>query len=105
MKNILTASFVFCSSVLFSQSYWKPIDHISKGSANEHLYQLDISGLRKQLNTAHSKTKDIIIEVPNLEGKLEKFRVKSFPVVDEQLEAQYELGSYTGVSPRMISSL
>ena len=98
MKNILTASFVFCSSVLFSQSYWKPINHMGKGPANEHLYQLDISRLRKQLNTTHSKTKDIIIEVPNLEGKLEKFRVKSFPVVDEQLEAQYELGSYTGVS-------
>ncbi len=38
-----------------------------------------------------------VISIPTLDGQIEKFAVNSFPVIDEALASQYQLGSYVGV--------
>ncbi|MGZ5188408.1 MAG: reprolysin-like metallopeptidase, partial [Kaistella sp.] len=64
-------------------------------------YTLDINLLKSQLRGASQAAKGnsaVIISIPTLGGKIEKFAVYSAPVVDKSLADKYELGSYTGVS-------
>lgn len=63
-------------------------------------YTLDISLLKSQLANAQESgpnAKPVIISLPTLSGKMEKFAVYSFPVVVKELAEQYQLGSYVGV--------
>lgn len=63
-------------------------------------YALDIHALRKQLSNApeaKDKAKPVIISLPTKSGKIEKFAVYSFPVVDKNLAEKYQLSSYIGV--------
>lgn len=63
-------------------------------------YKLDINQIRTQLVNAQkfgNNAATVTIKVPTLNGKIEKFAVNSFPVIDEALANQYSLGSYVGV--------
>lgn len=66
---------------------------------NPIYYKLDINQIRTQLSRAQKvgEGSPIIINIPTLDGKIEKFSVNSFPVIDEVLANQYQLGSYVGV--------
>ncbi|MGZ5263936.1 MAG: reprolysin-like metallopeptidase, partial [Kaistella sp.] len=64
-------------------------------------YTLDINLLKSQLRGASQADKGnsaVIISIPTLGGKIEKFAVYSAPVVDKSLADKYDLGSYAGVS-------
>ncbi|GAA5093457.1 hypothetical protein GCM10023210_24030 [Chryseobacterium ginsengisoli] len=72
---------------------------LQKKSDNSIYYSLDISQIRTQLSRAQ-KIGDggkITINIPTLDEKIEKFAINSFPVIDETLANQYQLGSYVGV--------
>lgn len=82
----------------FAQTYWQPVARNTEKSPDKY-YELDISVLRNQLRSSQvNKSEYVIVEVPTLEGELEKFKVRSFSVLDENLAEKYQLGSYTGVS-------
>lgn len=66
---------------------------------NASFYKLDIKQIQTQL-LAVSKVgsgKTVNIYVPTTSGKIERFAVNSFPVMDEALANKYQLGSYVGV--------
>lgn len=100
MKKISILAGLLFSSLAFSQNYWTRVsDTKDKQKGGEQYYQLDIDAFRKKLNDAKlSKQEYIVVEVPNLEGTIEKFRVKSFSVMSQATSEKYQLGSYTGVS-------
>lgn len=76
-----------------------PQQRIVKKSDNSVYYKLDIDQIRTQLLRASKigEGSPVTISIPNLEGKIERFTVNSFPVMDEALAQQYQLGSYVGV--------
>ncbi len=62
-------------------------------------YSVDVNAIRAQLASAQptgKNSKPVIINVPTLEGKIEKFAVYSLPVVVQSLADKYQLGSYVG---------
>lgn len=62
-------------------------------------YTVDVNAIRAQLATAQptgKNSKPVIINVPTLDGKIEKFAVYSLPVVVQSLADKYQLGSYVG---------
>lgn len=64
-------------------------------------YKLDLDLLRSQLNGAQEmgrNAKPVVISIPTLSGKIERFNVYSFPVVVKSLADKYQLGSYVGAS-------
>ena len=63
-------------------------------------YKLDLNKIREQLKDAQEtgpNVKSVEISLPTLSGKIERFKVYSFPVLVKSLEDQYQLGSYVGV--------
>lgn len=76
-----------------------PQQKIIKKSDRSIYYKLDIDQIRTQLLRAPKvgEGSPVTISIPNLEGKTERFTVSSFPVMDETLAKQYQLGSYVGV--------
>lgn len=69
-------------------------------SLERNYYKLDIDQIRTQLRGAQEmgpSVKPVIISLPTLSGKIEKFAVYSFPVMAKDLAEQYQLGSYAGV--------
>lgn len=69
-------------------------------SLERNYYKLDIDQIRTQLRGAQEmgpNAKPVIISLPTLSGKIEKFAVYSFPVMAKDLAEQYQLGSYAGV--------
>lgn len=76
-----------------------PQQKITKKSDHSAYYQLDINQIRTQLLRASkiSEGSPITITIPTLNGKIEKFSVNSFPVMDETLANKYQLGSYVGI--------
>ncbi|MBU8883233.1 T9SS type A sorting domain-containing protein [Kaistella sp. DKR-2] len=74
-------------------------ESITRKSDNSVYYKLDMNKIRMQLLSAQKVgdlSKPVTIEIPNAEGKMERFAVNSFPVFDEAVAAQYQLGSYVG---------
>lgn len=57
-----------------------------------------MNAIRTKLSQAAKvgESKPVTIEIPNAEGDLERFAVNSFPVFDEEMSKQYQLGSYVG---------
>ncbi len=97
---------LFCLPVLFlaisANAQWStgiPEKKIIKKSDHSVYYKLDIDQIRTQLLRAPKigEGAPITISIPTLEGKIEKFTVNSFPVMDETLANQYQLGSYVGI--------
>lgn len=76
-----------------------PQQKIIKKSDHSVYYKLDIDQIRTQLLRAPKigEGSPITINIPTLEGKIEKFTVSSFPVMDETLANKYQLGSYVGI--------
>ncbi|BFO66065.1 hypothetical protein KCF3NO3_20480 [Chryseobacterium sp. KCF3-3] len=76
-----------------------PQQKIIKKSDHSVYYKLDIDQIRTQLLRAPKmgEGSPITINIPTLEGKIEKFTVNSFPVIDETLANKYQLGSYVGI--------
>lgn len=75
-------------------------ERLGNTSEKEEFFTLDIDQLRAQLTKAQESgnySKPVVISVPVLGGKVEKFNVYSAPVVVEELAKQYQLGSYVGV--------
>ncbi|WP_445432305.1 reprolysin-like metallopeptidase [Chryseobacterium indoltheticum] len=109
MKKLITA--LFCGmmgTVAFGQ--WTPttpkLDAKNKASdlkagTLKVYYKLDLEQIKSQLKNAQESgpnARPVYISLPSLNGKIEKFAVYSFPVMDKELADQYQLGSYTGVS-------
>ncbi|MGI9581825.1 reprolysin-like metallopeptidase [Chryseobacterium sp. RRHN12] len=97
---------LFCLPVLFlaisANAQWSrglPEQKIIKKSDHSAYYKLDIDQIRTQLLRAPKigEGTPITISIPTLEGKIEKFTVNSFPVMDETLANKYQLGSYVGI--------
>ncbi|HBR10767.1 MAG TPA: hypothetical protein DD740_00865 [Chryseobacterium sp.] len=79
-----------------------PSGNITRKSDNSVYYKLDINAIRGQLLAADKLTTGknvgaVIISIPTNCGKMERFSVNSFPVMDEALANRYQLGSYVGV--------
>ncbi|MCC3213731.1 M12 family metallo-peptidase [Chryseobacterium sp. X308] len=97
---------LFCLPVfllaLSANAQWSrglPQQKIIKKSDHSVYYQLDIDQIRTQLLRASKidEGSPITITIPTLDGKIEKFIVNSFPVMDETLANKYQLGSYVGI--------
>ncbi|MDR6922105.1 reprolysin-like metallopeptidase [Chryseobacterium sp. 2987] len=78
----------------------KSIDLKSPTGMVRQNFKLDINLLRDQLKNAQEMgkgSKPVVISIPTLSGKIEKFNVYSFPVLVKSLADRYNLGSYVGV--------
>ncbi|ROI01130.1 MULTISPECIES: reprolysin-like metallopeptidase [unclassified Chryseobacterium] len=67
----------------------------------ETYFKLDLDQLRSQLRGAQemgANSKPVVVSIPTLDGKIQKFNVYSFPVIVKELADQYQLGSYVGTS-------
>ena len=101
MKKIFTITSVFCCLMLvFAQ--WTPTS--MKGTKSKEtkaitFYSLDLDAIRAKLSTAQptgKNSKPTVIDLPTLEGTVERFDVYSLPVVVKSLADRYQLGSYVG---------
>lgn len=101
MKKIFTILSVCIGSVL-SFAQWTPTS--MKGTKSKEtkatgFYSLDLTAIRARLATAQptgGSGKPILIDLPTLEGQVERFEVYSLPVVEKSLADRYQLGSYVG---------
>ncbi|WP_300670855.1 reprolysin-like metallopeptidase [Soonwooa sp.] len=104
MKLIITSLALAISAPLLHAQWTKatPNNTELRGVTNLNnasFYKLDIKQIQTQLLTA-SKVgagQTVNIYVPTTSGKIERFAVNSFPVMDETLANKYNLGSYVGV--------
>lgn len=112
MKKIITSLFVTLL-VGTAAAQWSPSNGVSSGkpkrgelvtvdaSSMRSYYKLDINQIREQLKNAvemGANAKPVVVSIPTLEGKVQKFNVYSFPVVVKELADQYQLGSYIGTA-------
>lgn len=102
MNKKLTTLFLFGGLCLMNAQWSKavPTELVTRKSDNSIYYKLDIDAIRGQLLAAdkiENPAGKITISLPTLDGKIERFAVNSFPVMDEALADQYQLGSYVGV--------
>ncbi|PRB03341.1 propanediol utilization protein [Chryseobacterium sp. MYb7] len=97
---------LFCLPVLFlafsANAQWNrgiPEQKIIKKSDHSVYYKLDLDQIRTQLLRAPKMGEGAptTVSIPTLDGKIEKFTVNSFPVMDETLANKYQLGSYVGI--------
>jgi len=108
MKKLITT---LCLSLIGGTAFaqWSPakpetkvkaIDLKSPTGMVRQNFKLDINLLREQLKNAQEMgkgSKPVVISIPTLSGKIEKFNVYSFPVLVKSLADRYNLGSYVGV--------
>lgn len=102
MNKNLTTLFLFGGLCLMNAQWSKavPTELVTRKSDNSIYYKLDINAIRGQLLAAdkiENPAGKVTISLPTLDGKIERFAVNSFPVMDEALADQYQLGSYVGV--------
>jgi len=102
MKKIFTTLFSL-GMITGAYAQWSPAsmkgDKLRDTKVTNY-YSLDIDAIRSQLANAQEtgkNSKAVIINLPTLDGKIEKFAVYSLPVVDKSMADRYQLGSYTGV--------
>ncbi|SFI25872.1 reprolysin-like metallopeptidase [Halpernia frigidisoli] len=103
MKRIITLSLCLAAFITTS-AQWNPTtmrgEKIKPNSSSKSYYSLDIKQLKSTLSNAEETgkgAKPVVISLPTLEGKVEKFAVYSFPVMVKSLADRYDLGSYVGV--------
>ncbi|WP_300670031.1 reprolysin-like metallopeptidase [Soonwooa sp.] len=103
MKKIFT-SILACGLFTTAFAQWSPTSMQGEKLRSEvnakHYYSLDLNLLRSQLKGAQEMgkgAKPVIVSLPTLDGKMEKFAVYSLPVVVQSIADKYELGSYSGV--------
>ena len=97
----LTCLMFFICCVSFGQTNLFKVEP-SKGIVKTNTYTIDINQLNNvlkqapQRNNSKGKTK-LIIEIPNLDGNLEKFYIEEASVMAPELQAKYpEIRSYAG---------
>ncbi len=104
---LLLAVSIFCHGYSQTNKTWKTterqITEISKNAqrvsfpTDFKLFDLNLSSFRKILLTGQNQ-KQILISLPNAEGKLERFRMVEHSNFDAELQAQYpQIRSYAGV--------
>lgn len=100
MKTVIS---LVCLSVFSwsSGQKWQEtnLSSAAKNRAEKH-YLMDLNEMRSMLKNSHETGKDakpVILSLPTLEGKIERFTVYSNPVVEKSLAERYGLGSYIGV--------
>lgn len=101
MKKIFTTllSFGMLSSAFAQWSKTSMKGESVRQTGATSFYSVDLDALRSQLANAQPTGKDskpVIINVPTLDGKIEKFAVYSLPVVVKSLADKYQLGSFVG---------
>lgn len=100
-KRLTTLLFLGGLSLMNAQwSKATPNEAVTRTSDNAVYYKLDINEIRGQLLAADkvgNAAGTVTVSMPTVDGKIERFAVSSFPVMDEALANQYQLGSYVGV--------
>lgn len=102
MKKTLT-TLLFLGSLPLVYGQWTkatPNVEVTRKSDNSVYYKLNIDAIRGQLLAADkvgNNAGTVTVSMPTIDGKIERFAVNSFPVIDEALANQYQLGSYVGV--------
>ncbi|MDR6466160.1 reprolysin-like metallopeptidase [Chryseobacterium sediminis] len=103
-KKILFVCALASCFTVFNAQRWESVSQKSSGIREgvevQHSYRVDLKSLREMLKNAEETGKNarpVIISLPTVEGKIEKFAVYSNPVMDRSLVEKYQLGSYVGV--------
>ncbi|MEF9478877.1 M12 family metallo-peptidase [Chryseobacterium sp. 1B4] len=103
-KRILFVCALASCFTVFNAQRWESVSQkssqIREGVEVQHSYRVDLKSLREMLKNAEEtgkNAKPVIISLPTVEGKIEKFAVYSNPVMDRSLVEKYQLGSYVGV--------
>ncbi len=103
-KRILFVCALASCFTIFNAQRWESVSQktsqIREGVEVQHSYRVDLKSLREMLRNAEETgkgTRPVIISLPTVEGKIEKFAVYSNPVIDKSLAERYQLGSYVGV--------
>jgi len=102
MKKIFTTLFSL-GMIAGASAQWSPTSMKGeklRDTKVTNYYALDIEAIRAQLANVQEtgkNSKAVIINLPTLDGKIEKFAVYSLPVVERSMADRYHLGSYTGV--------
>ncbi|MDR3266374.1 MAG: M12 family metallo-peptidase [Tannerella sp.] len=103
-KSITIFTLIVISIGGYAQNYWTqtsaPVERELKSVSPVNYYKLDIGKIRQELAVAPLNTEKgaqpVVISVPTLEGKVERFAVYSFPVMEKNMADHYQLGSYVG---------
>ncbi|WP_294300730.1 zinc-dependent metalloprotease [uncultured Chryseobacterium sp.] len=102
-RKFLLVCAIGAASAAYSQR-WEPssqkVSEIRKGVEVKYAYKVDLPSLRNLLKDAvetGNGAKPVIISLPTVEGKVEKFAVYSNPVMEKSMADRYGLGSYVGV--------
>src|SRR5690606_41191999 len=84
-----------------TNAQWTKTNHREKTKIEDsnvrQFYTLDMNTLKSQLQNAPEMGRGSIgvqVSIPTMDGKVERFTVYSFPVVDKELAVQHDLGSY-----------
>ncbi|SFN73041.1 Por secretion system C-terminal sorting domain-containing protein [Chryseobacterium oleae] len=103
-KRILLVCALAGSLASLNAQRWSPASQktseIRKEVEVQYSYKVDLSSLRDLLKDAVETgkgAKSVVVSLPTVEGKIEKFAVYSDPVVVQSLADRYQLGSYVGV--------
>ncbi|WP_313003539.1 reprolysin-like metallopeptidase [Chryseobacterium gleum] len=103
-KRILFVCALASCFTVFNAQRWESVSQkssqIREGVEVQYSYRVDLKSLREMLKNAEEtgkNAKPVIISLPTVEGKIEKFAVYSNPVMDRSLVEKYQLGSYVGV--------
>lgn len=102
MKKIFT-TFLSLGMITGAMAQWSPASMKGeklRDTKVTNYYSLDVDAIRAQLANAQESgksSKAVIINIPTLDGKIEKFAVYSLPVLEKSLADRYQLGSYAGV--------
>lgn len=103
-KRILFVCALASCFTVFNAQKWESVSQrssdIREGVEVQHSYRVDLKSLREMLKNAEETGKNarpVIISLPTVEGKIERFAVYSNPVMDRSLVEKYQLGSYVGI--------
>ncbi|KMQ66385.1 hypothetical protein ACM46_02270 [Chryseobacterium angstadtii] len=104
MKRKIVLICALAGSVSGFAQRWSPVSQkgsqIRKEVEVKQAYQVDLNALRGLLKEAvetGKNAKPVIVSLPTVEGKVEKFAVYSNPVLEKSLADRYQLGSYVGI--------
>ena len=94
MKTKLPLLLLTMAGTMTFAQWSKTIPGKDAARRNDHpvYYNLDINQIRNQLSRAQKigEGGTVTINIPTLDGKVERFAVNSFPVMDEVLANQYQ---------------
>lgn len=82
------------------ESVSQKTSQIRKEVEVKYAYKVDLTALRNLLKDAvetGKNAKPVIVSLPTVDGKIEKFAVYSNPVMEKSMADKYQLGSYVGV--------